>query len=139
MCGRYVITSAPEAIRALFRYQEQPNFPPRFNVAPASPFRSCGSPMGAAIRAGALGLLPSWVKDPKTFSLLINARGESVIDKPAFRAAMKRRRCLIRPTFSTSGRRRRAQAALLYSLEVGGADGFRWPLGNLDRTEWRRA
>jgi putative SOS response-associated peptidase YedK len=40
-------------------------------------------------------LLPSWVKDPRTFSLLINARGESVIDKPAFRAAMKRRRCLI--------------------------------------------
>jgi len=41
------------------------------------------------------GLLPSWVKDPKTFALLINARGESVVDKPAFRAAMKRRRCLI--------------------------------------------
>ncbi len=37
MCGRYVITSAPEAIRALFRYQEQPNFPPRFNVAPSQP------------------------------------------------------------------------------------------------------
>src|SRR3989304_3651473 len=41
------------------------------------------------------GLLPSWVKAPKLFSLLINARGESVCDKPAFRAAMKRRRCLI--------------------------------------------
>ncbi len=41
------------------------------------------------------GLLPSWVKDPKTFTLLINARGESAAEKPAFRAAMKRRRCLI--------------------------------------------
>jgi putative SOS response-associated peptidase YedK len=41
------------------------------------------------------GLLPSWVKDPKAFSLIVNARGESVIDKPAFRAAMKYRRCLI--------------------------------------------
>jgi putative SOS response-associated peptidase YedK len=41
------------------------------------------------------GLLPSWVKDPRTFSLLINARGETVMEKPAFRAAMKRRRCLI--------------------------------------------
>jgi putative SOS response-associated peptidase YedK len=40
------------------------------------------------------GLIPSWVKDPRTLSLLINARGESVVDKPAFRAAMKRRRCL---------------------------------------------
>ena len=37
MCGRYTITSAPEAIRALFRYREQPNFPPRYNVAPTQP------------------------------------------------------------------------------------------------------
>ena len=41
------------------------------------------------------GLLPSWVKDPKDFTLVINARGESVMDKPAFSAAMKRRRCLV--------------------------------------------
>jgi putative SOS response-associated peptidase YedK len=41
------------------------------------------------------GLLPSWVKEPKTFPLLINARGESVLDKPAFRNAIRRRRCLI--------------------------------------------
>lgn len=96
MCGRYVITSAPEAIRALFRYQEQPNFPPRFNVAPSQPIPIVR--LADGVRQFALvrwGLLPSWVKDPKTFSLLINARGESVIDKPAFRAAMKRRRCLI--------------------------------------------
>ena len=96
MCGRYVITSAPEAIRALFRYQEQPNFPPRFNVAPSQPIPivrlADGKRQFALVR---WGLLPSWVKDPKTFALLINARGESVIDKPAFRAAMKRRRCLI--------------------------------------------
>ena len=96
MCGRYVITSAPEAIRALFRYQEQPNFPPRYNVAPTQPIPIVrlteGKRQFALVR---WGLLPSWVKDPKTFTLVINARGESVIDKPAFRAAMKRRRCLI--------------------------------------------
>jgi putative SOS response-associated peptidase YedK len=96
MCGRYTITSAPEAIRALFRYQEQPNFPPRYNVAPSQPIPIVrlteGKRQFALVR---WGLLPSWVKDPKTFTLLINARGESVIDKPAFRAAMKRRRCLI--------------------------------------------
>jgi len=96
MCGRYTITSAPEAIRALFRYQEQPNFPPRFNVAPTQPIPivrlNDGKREFALVR---WGLLPSWVKDPKQFTLLINARGESVIDKPAFRAAMKRRRCLI--------------------------------------------
>ena len=96
MCGRYVITSAPEAIKALFRYQELPNFPPRFNVAPSQPIPivrlADGQRQFALVR---WGLLPSWVKDPKTFTLLINARGELVIDKPAFRAAMKRRRCLI--------------------------------------------
>lgn len=37
MCGRYAVTSAPEAIRALFGYPEQPNFPPRYNVAPTQP------------------------------------------------------------------------------------------------------
>ena len=96
MCGRYVITSTPEAIRALFRYQELPNFPPRFNVAPSQPIPivrlADGKRQFALVR---WGLLPSWVKDPKTFTLLINARGELVIDKPAFRAAMKRRRCLV--------------------------------------------
>ena len=96
MCGRYTLTSAPEAIRALFRYEDQPNFPPRYNVAPTQPIAIVrlveGKRQFALVR---WGLLPSWVKDPKTFSLLINARGESVIEKPAFRAAMKRRRCLI--------------------------------------------
>jgi putative SOS response-associated peptidase YedK len=96
MCGRYVITSTPEAIRALFGYGEQPNFPARYNVAPTQPVPVVR--LNGGKRAFALmrwGLLPSWVKDPKTFSLLINARGETVLDKPAFRNAMRRRRCLI--------------------------------------------
>ena len=96
MCGRYTLTSAPEAIRALFRYDEYPNFPARFNIAPTQPIAIVrmvdGKRQFALVR---WGLLPSWVKDPAAFSLLINARGESVCDKPAFRAAMKRRRCLI--------------------------------------------
>ena len=96
MCGRYVIISTPEAIRALFGYGEQPNFPPRYNVAPTQPIPIVRLVDGK--RSFALmrwGLLPSWVKDPKAFPLLINARGESVLQKPAFRNAMRRRRCLI--------------------------------------------
>src|ERR1700733_8105299 len=96
MCGRYVIISTPEAIRALFGYGEQPNFPPRYNVAPTQPIPVVRLADGK--RSFALmrwGLLPSWVKDPKTFPLLINARGESVLDKSAFRNALRRRRCLI--------------------------------------------
>lgn len=96
MCGRYAITSVPEAIRALFGFAEHPNFPPRFNIAPTQPIPVVRLVEGK--RSFALlrwGLIPSWVKDPRTFSLLVNARGESLLDKPAFRNAMKRRRCLI--------------------------------------------
>src|SRR6202035_4145262 len=96
MCGRYVIISTPGAIRALLGNAELPNFPPRYNVAPTQPIPVVRLHDGK--RSFALmrwGLLPSWVKDPKTFPLLINARGESVLEKPAFRNAMRRRRCLI--------------------------------------------
>jgi putative SOS response-associated peptidase YedK len=96
MCGRYVITSSPAAIRALFGYPEQPNFPPRYNVAPTQPIPVVrlheGKRQFVLMR---WGLIPAWVKDPKTFSLVINARSDSVIAKPAFRNAMRRRRCLI--------------------------------------------
>lgn len=96
MCGRYAITTAPEAMRSLFRFQDQPNFPPRYNIAPTQPIAIVRVEEGrrrlALVR---WGLIPSWVKDPRTFSLLINARGESLLDKPAFRSAMRYRRCLI--------------------------------------------
>ena len=96
MCGRYAVMSAPEAIRALFGYPDQPNFPPRYNIAPTQPIAIVrlvdGKRQFALVR---WGLLPPWVKDPKNFSLLINARGESLTDKPAFSAAVKRRRCLV--------------------------------------------
>jgi putative SOS response-associated peptidase YedK len=96
MCGRYAITTAPEALRRLFGYQETPNFPARYNVAPTQPIPIVrlqdGRRRFALVR---WGLLPAWVKDPRTFALLINARCEAVTDKPAFRAAMRRRRCLI--------------------------------------------
>jgi putative SOS response-associated peptidase YedK len=95
MCGRYAITTAPEAIRQLFGYLEQPNFPPRYNVAPTQPVPIVRMVEGRRqIALVRWGLIPAWVKDPRTFSLVINARGESVLEKPAFRNAMKRRRCL---------------------------------------------
>jgi putative SOS response-associated peptidase YedK len=96
MCGRYLITSNPEAMRRLFQYLEQPNFPARYNIAPTQPMPIVRIAEGerhfALVR---WGLVPSWVKDPRAFSLLINARGDTVNEKPAFRTAMKRRRCLI--------------------------------------------
>jgi putative SOS response-associated peptidase YedK len=96
MCGRYLIITTPEAIRLFFQYPEQPNFPARYNVAPTQPIPIVrlaeGKRQFALVR---WGLIPAWVKDPRGFSLLVNGRGESVNEKPAFRNAMKRRRCLI--------------------------------------------
>jgi putative SOS response-associated peptidase YedK len=96
MCGRFVITSPPAAVRQVFGYAEQPNFPPRYNIAPTQPIPVVILENGARhFKLMRWGLIPAWVKDPRNFSLLINARSETVLDKPAFKNAIKRRRCLI--------------------------------------------
>ena len=96
MCGRYVIISPPEALRRLFGYSEQPNFPPRHNIAPTQPVPVIILENGGRhFRLVRWGLLPAWVKDPRQFALLINARSETVQEKPAYKNAMKRRRCLV--------------------------------------------
>ena len=96
MCGRFVITSPPAALRQIFGYIEQPNFPPRHNIAPTQPIPVVILENGARhFRLMRWGLLPGWVKDPRKFTLLINARSETVTAKPAFKNAIRRRRCLI--------------------------------------------
>lgn len=101
MCGRYAITLPPEAVRAWFAYREQPNFPPRYNVAPTQPIpivsRDDTRPGDAErhFRLVRWGLVPAFVKDFGGFPLLINARAEEIVGKPSFRAAMMRRRCLV--------------------------------------------
>jgi putative SOS response-associated peptidase YedK len=96
MCGRYVITSPPEALRRLFGYSEQPNFPARYNIAPTQPVPVVFTENGIRhFRLMRWGLLPAWVRDPRQFTLLINARAETVREKPAFKNAIKRRRCLL--------------------------------------------
>jgi putative SOS response-associated peptidase YedK len=95
MCGRFVITSSPQALRQLFGYFEQPNFPSRFNVAPTQPIPVVLDYDGRHFRLMRWGLWPSWVKDPRKFTLLINARAETIKEKPAFKNAIRRRRCLV--------------------------------------------
>lgn len=96
MCGRFALTVPVEAMRQLFAFREQPNFPARFNITPTQPI--------AIIRAGKnareftfvrWGLLPGWVKDTDKFPLLVNARSETAFEKPAFKNAIRRRRCII--------------------------------------------
>ena len=97
MCSRYSLTSPPEAVRSYFRYDNEAVFPPRYNIAPSQPAAIVrNTPAGG--RELALvrwGLIPSWVKDPRAFKMLINARGETAAEKPSFRGSMRHRRCLV--------------------------------------------
>ena len=96
MCSRFAITSAPEALRALFGYAGNPNFPPRYNIAPTQPVPVVTFEKG--VRHFTLmrwGFIPGWVKDPREFPLIVNIRTETAREKPSFRAAFLRRRALM--------------------------------------------
>ncbi len=96
MCGRYTLTAAPEDLRAVFDWVEFPaQMRPRYNIAPSQPVAVISNQDRSQLDFFTWGLIPSWAKDSKIGSRLINARGETVAEKPSFRAAYKRRRCLI--------------------------------------------
>ena len=95
MCGRFALTATPDEVQALMGYLDEVDFPPRYNIAPTQPVAIVrlvrGERRFALVRSG---LVPSFVKDPKNFSLFFNARSETAAEKPTFRAAMRYRRCL---------------------------------------------
>ena len=97
MCGRYAITLPPQAMREFYQYFEQPNFPARYNVAPTQPIALVEQDAAGVRHFGLVrwGLIPIFVKDPKTFPLLLNARCEGIAEKASFRASMRYRRCLV--------------------------------------------
>ena len=96
MCGRYAIKTIPEVMQAAFGYEDRPNFPPRYNIAPTQPVPVVTIDQGR--RRFVLmrwGFIPGWVKDPKDFPLVFNIRTEGARGKPSFRAAFIRRRALM--------------------------------------------
>jgi putative SOS response-associated peptidase YedK len=98
MCGRYSLTTPIDALRDLFQIDALPNLPPRYNIAPTQDVlavRTGPDGGGRSFTAFRWGLIPSWAKDPAIGSRMINARAETAAEKPAFRAAFRRRRCLI--------------------------------------------
>lgn len=98
MCGRYSLTTPVEALRGLFGFDARPNLAPRYNIAPTQPVAALLWNAEAGARQFAMlrwGLIPSWAKDPAIGARMINARAETVADKPAFRTAFRRRRCLV--------------------------------------------
>ncbi len=96
MCTRYALMLSPALLKAQFGYAETPNFPPRYNIAPTQPIAIVMDQHGERhFMLVRWGFLPGWVKDPKDFPLIVNARSETAVDKPAFRNAMRRRRCVV--------------------------------------------
>ncbi|MEO0456996.1 MAG: SOS response-associated peptidase [Cyanobacteria bacterium P01_A01_bin.114] len=96
MCGRYTQTQSGKAIAAAFGLSKEPQPQPRYNIAPSQPVSAIAQPgTTREYRIFQWGLVPSWSKDPSIGSRMINARAETAAEKPSFRAAFKRRRCLI--------------------------------------------
>src|SRR5690348_9605495 len=96
MCGRFCLTINPAELQEAFPDIIFPDqFAPRFNIAPTQPVLAV--PNDARNRADFFlwGLIPSWSKDPSIANKLINARGETLAEKPSFRGRFKYKRCLI--------------------------------------------
>ena len=142
MCGRYSLTTPVEALRRLFDFPEQPNLAPRYNIAPTQQVAAVrlappavGAEEGgaeAAHEAGRhlamlrWGLIPSWAKDAAIGGRMINARAETLAGKPAFRAAFRKRRCLLAADGFYEWRKRAGGPKQPYriALEDGGPFAF---------------
>ena len=98
MCGRFTLTTSPQQVAEHFGLAEIPELSPRYNIAPTQAVavvRGTGADRAPVFELRRWGLIPSWAKDPGIGSRMINARIETAAEKPAFRAAFRRRRCLV--------------------------------------------
>jgi len=97
MCGRFTLTLDNAGLQEAFPQFAPPagNTPPRYNIAPTQPVAVVTNDGHNRMEYFVWGLIPSWAKDPAMGNKMINARSETLAEKPAFRAAFKRRRCLV--------------------------------------------
>ena len=98
MCGRYTLTCTPEVLAEAFGLEATPDFHPRYNVAPSQGVACVRVQHQTRIREAVTlrwGLIPSWAGDPAMGMKLINARAETVAEKPSFRKPFRERRCLV--------------------------------------------
>ncbi|MBC8120901.1 MAG: SOS response-associated peptidase [Gemmatimonadaceae bacterium] len=96
MCGRFTLSQSPEAIAEAFALTAPPAVEPRYNIAPTQDVLTVrATAEGRSAIAVRWGLVPSWSKDPAIGARMINARAETVAEKPSFRSALRSRRCLV--------------------------------------------
>jgi putative SOS response-associated peptidase YedK len=96
MCGRFTLTLNAAQIAARFGVPLPQSYKPRYNIAPTQEVLALiADALGRRVENVRWGLIPHWAKDPKIAQKSINARAETLFEKPSFRDAVKRRRCLI--------------------------------------------
>jgi putative SOS response-associated peptidase YedK len=96
MCGRFTQRQPTARLKKVFRVEEVPEVEARYNIAPTQNILGVRqSPDGREMTYLKWGLIPSWAKNTSMGAKLINARNETVAEKPSFREAFKRRRCII--------------------------------------------
>jgi len=97
MCGRYALHASPEVVALHFALEEAPEFRQSYNVCPGTDITVVRIARDGkrAARQHRWGLIPHWAKDPSIGNKLANARGESLLERPAFRDAFRRWRCLV--------------------------------------------
>ena len=96
MCGRFTLTADPAEIIDVFGDFTFPTqFSPRYNIAPTQPVLAIPNNPDRKADFFIWGLIPSWAKDPSIGNKLINARGETIAEKPSFRGGFKYKRCII--------------------------------------------
>jgi len=136
MCGRYELHTHPAAIALLFELAHAPSFEPHYNIAPMTdvPVVRVNAHGDRELARMRWGFVPRWAKDPSIANRMINARGETLFDKPTFRMAFRRHRCLLPadgyyewqalPSAAGDGVRKQP-------LHVGMKDGATFALGGL--------
>ena len=99
MCGRFTLAATPDELQQAFPWLTLPEaddaLPPRYNIAPSQPIPVVANTGDNKLDYFVWGLIPFWAKDPKIGNRLINARGETLAEKPSFKAAYKYRRGLV--------------------------------------------
>ena len=96
MCGRYGLVAELNDLAEVFGFvSDEVAYTPCYNIAPTQMILAVVNQGGARATLMRWGLIPHWAKDMSAGSRMINARGETVAEKPAFRTALRRRRCLV--------------------------------------------
>lgn len=96
MCGRFTLRLSPEELQQIFDVMRAPEWTPRFNIAPTQNVVILREQAGEReLSLARWGLIPSWAKDESMGARMINARSETIHEKPSFRTAFKSQRCLV--------------------------------------------